>query len=82
VLLVFLGRLGFHLLVDPAAAFGGVDVVDFDADGRGVDGAGFAGVLTIALQFGGRAGAEKTEWIEVAFEVSPLAEGAEDALAL
>ena len=24
---------GFHLLVNPAAAFGGVDVVDFDADG-------------------------------------------------
>ena len=38
-------RRRFHLLVDPAAALGRVDVVDLDTDGAGVDGAGFAGVL-------------------------------------
>ena len=45
-LLIFsLTRFGFHSLVDPAPAFGSVDVIDFDADGRGVDGAGFARVF-------------------------------------
>jgi hypothetical protein len=34
------------------------------------------------LQFRGFAGAEKTERVEVAFQVSPLAVGVEDALAL
>ncbi len=33
-LLVFFVGLGFHLLVNPATAFGGVDVIDLDADGR------------------------------------------------
>ena len=41
----------FHLLVNPAAAFGRVDVVDFDADRRGVNGAGFARVFAFDLQF-------------------------------
>ena len=72
----------FHLLVDPAAAFGGVDVIDFDANGRGVDGASFGGVFAVDLQFNGRTRAQKTERIEVTLEISPLAEGAEDALAL
>jgi len=57
-------------------------VVDFDADGRGVDGAGFAGVLTFDLQLGSDARAEKAERVEVAFEVSPLTEGVEDAFAV
>ena len=57
-------------------------MVDFDSDGRGVDGAGFAGVLAFDLQFGGGARAEEAERVEVAFEVSPLAEGVEDAFAL
>ncbi len=74
-------RRRFHLLVDPAAAFGIVDVVDFYADGGGVDGAGFASVLAFELQFGSGARAEEAERVEVAFEVSPLAEGVEDAFA-
>ena len=37
---------------------------------------------TVDLQFDGGTRAEKTEGIEIAFEVSPLAEGAEDAFAL
>src|SRR5580658_9323376 len=74
-------RRRFHLLVDPAAAFGIVDVVDLDADGRGVDGAGFTGVLAFDLQLGSYARAEEAERVEVACEVSPLAEGVEDAFA-
>ena len=35
-----------------------------------------------SLQFGSYARAEKAERIEIAFEVSPLAEGVEDAFAL
>ena len=42
-------RRRFHALVDPAAAFGSVDVINFDADGGGVDGAGFARVFTFDL---------------------------------
>ncbi len=56
-------------------------MVDFDADGRGVDGAGFAGVLAFELQFRSGARAQKAEGIEVAFKISPLAKGAEDAFA-
>src|SRR5258708_5041230 len=53
-LLVFFRNFGigggsFHLLVDPAAAFGSVDVVDLDSDRAGVNGAGFAGVLAFDL---------------------------------
>ena len=77
-----LESVGFHALVDPAAAFGGVDVIDLDADGAGVDGAGFAGVFAFVLEFGRFAGTEKAEGIEVALEVSPLAVGGEDAFAL
>ena len=44
-LVLDLRRLRFHALVNPAAALGRVDVIDLDADGGGVDGAGFAGVL-------------------------------------
>ncbi len=80
--LVLFLRFGLHPLVDPAAAFGSVDVIDLDADGRGVDGAGFAGIFTVDLQFGSDARTEKAERIEIALKVSPLAEGAEDALAL
>ena len=78
-LLVFFFGLGFHLLVDPAAAFRGVDVVDFDADSGGVDGAGFAGVFAVVFEFGRFAGAEEAEGVEVALEISPLAVGAENA---
>ena len=56
-------------------------MVDFDADGARVDGAGFAGILAIVLEFGRVAGTEKAEGIEIAFKVSPLAIGVEDALA-
>src|SRR5579863_6921271 len=80
--MVFLRRFGLHLLVDPAAAFGIVDMVDLDADSAGVNGAGFAGVFALALQFGSFAGTEEAERIEIALEVSPLAVGVEDALAL
>ena len=75
-------RRRFHLLVNPAAALGGVDVIDFDADSAGVDSAGLAGVLAFALQFGRFAGAEETEGVEVTLEISPLAVGVEDAFAL
>ncbi len=81
-LLIWLRRLGFHLRVDPAAAFGGVDVVDFDANGRGVDGAGFAGVLAFDLQLRSGARPQKAEGIEVAFKISPLTKSAEHAFAL
>ncbi len=69
-------------LVDPAAALGSVDVIDLDADRAGIDGAGFAGVFAFAFEFGRFAGTEEAEGIEVALEVSPLAVGVEDALAL
>ena len=75
--------IGLHAIPDPAAALGSVNVVNLDADGGGVDGAGFAGVFAFDLmQFGRRARTEEAEGIEVAFEVSPLAEGVEDALAV
>ena len=74
-------RRRFHLLVDPAAALGRIDMVDLDTDGAGVDGAGFAGVLAFVLEFGRFAGAEEAEGIKVALEVSPLAVGIENALA-
>ena len=64
------------------AALGPVDVIDFNTDGAGVDGAGFAGVLAFALQFRSFAGAEKAERVEVALEISPLAVSVEDAFAL
>ena len=57
-------------------------MIDFDADGAGINGAGFAGVFAFALQFGCIAGAEESEGIEVAFEVSPLTIGVEDAFPL
>ncbi len=82
VLFCNLECVGFHLLVDPAATFGGVDVVDLDADGAGVDGAGFAGVFAVVLEFRRFAGTEEAEGVEVALEVSPLAVGGEDAFAL
>ena len=74
-------RRRFHALVDPAAALGRVDVVDLDADGAGVDGAGLAGVLAFVFEFGRVARAEEAEGIEVALEVSPLAVGVENAFA-
>src|SRR5579863_5132688 len=67
-----------HAFENPAAAFGRVDVVDFDADGAGVDGAGFAGVLAVVLEFGRVAGTEKAEGIEIALQVAPLSIGVED----
>ena len=73
--------VGFHLLVDPAAAFRGVDVVNLDADSAGIDGAGFAGVFAFVLEFGRFAGTEEAEGVEVALEVSPLAVGGEDTFA-
>ena len=79
--LIFLGRLGFDSFENPAAALRPVDVIDFDADGAGIDGAGFASVLAFALQFGSFTGAEKTEGIEIALKVSPLSVDAENALA-
>src|SRR5258706_2043948 len=80
-LLVFLRRIGFHLLVNPTATFGGIDVVDLDTDGAGVDSAGFARVFAFQLQLWRDARAQETEGIEIALEISPLAEGAEDSLA-
>src|SRR5260370_39246599 len=86
-LLVFFRHLGigsrrFHLLVNPTAALGRVDVIDFDSDGGGVNSAGFAGILAINLEFGSDARAQEAEGVEIAFKVSPLAEGAEDAFPL
>ena len=80
-LLVVRLQAGFHALVNPVAPLGRVDVVDFNADGAGVDGAGFAGVLALAFEFGRAAGAEKAERVQVAFEVSPLAVGVENVFA-
>ena len=80
-LLVFWLRLGLHAFVNPEAALGSVDVVNLDTDGAGVDGAGFAGVLTVNLQFGRDARSEKAERVEVAFEISPLTKGVEYSFA-
>ena len=71
-----------HLLVNPAAPFGRVDVIDLDPDGAGIDSAGFAGVLAFRFQFGRVAGMEKAERVEIALEVSPLAVDVKNALAL
>src|ERR1700686_5362343 len=79
-LLVFLFWLRFHLLIDPASTLGGIDVIDFDADGARLNSAGFAAVLPLVLQFRRVAGAEKTERVEVAFEVSTMAVGVKDAI--
>ena len=49
-------------------------MIDLHADGAGVDGAGFAGVIPLPFEFGGEARAEESEGVEVAFEVSVLAE--------
>src|SRR5216683_2179199 len=49
-LLIFLLMFGFHALVNPVTAFGIGNVVDLDTDGAGVNGAGFAPVLTFDLQ--------------------------------
>jgi hypothetical protein len=57
-------------------------VIDLDADGAGVNGTGLAGVLAFFFKFGRIAGTEKAKGVEVAFEVSPLAVGAENAFAL
>src|SRR5580704_12562325 len=81
-MLVFCWRFRFHALIDPAAPFGGINVVDLDADGRRIDGARFARIFTLNLQFGSGAWSQKTEGIEVAFEVAELAEGVEDPLTL
>ena len=72
----------FHAVKNPAAALGSVDVIDFNTDCAGIDGAGLASVLAIALQFWGFARTKKTDRVEVALEVSKLAVGVEHALAL
>jgi hypothetical protein len=69
------------LFVDPVAALGAIDVVDLDADGAGVDGAGFVGVFAVAFEFWRGARAEETQGVKVAFEVSPLAVGSENTFA-
>jgi hypothetical protein len=74
-------RWRLHALVNPAAALGRVDVIDFDADGAGVDASRFSRVLALDLQFGRHAGAEKTEGIEIALQISPLAVGIENGFA-
>ena len=81
-MLIFFGSGGLHALVNPLAAHGGVDVIDLDADGAGVHGAGFAGVIPFPFEFGGEARAEESEGVEVAFEISVLAVVGEDAVAL
>ena len=48
-------------------------MIDFDADGGGVDGAGFARVFAVNLQFRSGTRRQKAEGIEIALEVSPLA---------
>ena len=72
-----LGRR-FHAVENPLAALGTIDVIDFDADGAGINCAGLAGVFAFALQFGSFTGSEKTERIEIAFEISKLTVGVED----
>ena len=56
-------------------------MIDFDADRAGVNGAGLAGVFAVLFEFGSGAGTEEAERVEVAFEVSELAIGGEDAFA-
>src|SRR5271154_3115864 len=75
-------RRRFHALINPAAALGRINVVDFDPNGAGVDGAGFTSVVVVDLQFRSGARTQKTEGIEIAFEVSPVAKGIKDAFAL
>jgi len=86
-LLIFFCNLGssggrLHALVDPAAAFGSVNVINLDADCGGINGARFAGVFAFELQFRSDARAQKTERIEIGLDVSPLPEGAKNAFPL
>ncbi len=79
---VYFFGLRFHALVDPVAAFRIGDVVDFYADGARVNRPSLASILIFNLQIGMRPRSQEAERIQVTFEVSPLAEGAEDAFAL
>ena len=81
-LLVFLRRLGFHLLVNPVAPLRPVDVIDFDADCAGINGAGLAGIFTLSSQFGSRPRRQEAERVEISLEISLLAVGGEYAFAL
>ena len=56
-------------------------MIDFDTDGAGVDGAGFAGVFAFAFEFGRLARTEEAEGIEITLEISALAVSVENALA-
>ena len=81
-LLVYFFGFGFQALVNPVAALRIGDVVDFHTDGAAINRPSFASILVFNLKIGVRSRTQEAEWIQVAFEVSPLAEGAEDAFAL
>ena len=75
-------RSAFEFFLDPAPAGRISDVHEFRANRAAVDAASFFGVFTIELEIRMRNGLQKSEWIEVGFEVSPMAEGVEYALPL
>lgn len=57
-------------------------MIDLDSNGAGVNGASLAAILAIDLKFRRRAWTKKAKRIKIAFEVSPLAKGAENAFPL
>ena len=55
---------------------------EFDADSAGIHMAGFLSELAFDPQFGMLHGLQESKWIEVSFQISPMAEGVEHPLAL
>ena len=75
------GRRCFHVVGKPTAAGRVGDVRKFHADAAAVNAAGFLGDFTFGGQFGVRLRAQKTERIELGFDVSPAAEEFENLFA-
>lgn len=80
-LLIYRGWYSLQLVLDPAAAGWVGDVHELGADGAAVNPSRLFGVLTLDLQIGMRHRLQKSERVEVGFEVSPLAEGIEHTFA-
>ena len=77
------GGLGpFQTLLNPTAPRGVGNVHELGADGSAIDAAGLLRKLTTNPQFGMRHVGQETEGIEIGFEVSPMTERVENALAV
>ena len=80
--LVDSGLRTFHPFLYPLAPLRFGDVHEFHTDGAAIEASRFAGEFAHDLQFGRRRFRQKAEWIEIGFQISPLAEGIEDTLPL